>query len=152
MCTCHPQFMYDTWLHWLFETLVGGLSIAAMYKCIRVGVAPSLTTKGLVVMCELPAVAYLLWTSLHGPFFFTTWRSPTSFLVGGGAGLIYFGLSSKVSGASDEGSERWRDRSCLRAGSAKQGRVCAERTRFANTLIHTPRATRGYSAPPPSAF
>jgi len=55
-------------------------------------------------MCELPAVAYLLWTSLHGPMLFSDSFNPTSFLVAVD-GLMYFGLSSKVSRASDELSE-----------------------------------------------
>jgi len=96
--------MYDTWLHWLFKILVGGLSVTAIYTCVRVGVAPSLTTKGLVVTCELPAVAYLLWSVLHGPMFFANTFDPMLFLTFGG-GLVYFGLPSKVSHAIDERCE-----------------------------------------------
>jgi len=54
------DIMYSTWLNWLYRVGIGGLSCIAIYKASKVGISPSLTTKWLVVACELPAVVYLL--------------------------------------------------------------------------------------------
>ena len=60
------DIMYSTWLRWVYLVFIGGLSCATIYRAARVGVAPSLTTKSLVVACELPAALFLLWTSIRG--------------------------------------------------------------------------------------
>ena len=86
--------MYSTWLRWLYNVFIGGLTGAALYRAIKVGVAPSLTTKGLVVACELPAVLFLLWMSIRGPKDLTVF-DPTLFIACGD-GLMFLGLASKV--------------------------------------------------------
>ena len=88
------DIMYLTWLSWLYNVFIGGLSCAALYRAIRVGVAPSLTTKGLVVACELPAVLFLLWMSIRGTTWFTG-ADPTLGLACGD-GLALLGLASKI--------------------------------------------------------
>jgi len=63
-----------------------------------VGVAPSLTTKLLVVACELPAVLFLLWVSIRGHTVQCTRyneANPTLFLACVD-GLVCLGLASKI--------------------------------------------------------
>ena len=86
--------MYSTWLNWLYNVFIGGLACAALYRAIRVGVAPSLTTKGLVVACELPAILYFLWMSIRGHPVYTG-ADPT-LLLACGDGLVFLGLASKI--------------------------------------------------------
>jgi len=86
--------MYSAWLRWLTMVLVGGLSCIAICRAIKVGVAPSLTTKALVVASELPAVLYLLWTSIRGQTIYTG-ANPT-LLLACGDGLVFLGLASKI--------------------------------------------------------
>ena len=57
-------------------------------------VAPSLTTKGLVVACELPALLYLLWMSIRGLKDLTT-SDPTLFIACMD-GLVLLDQASKI--------------------------------------------------------
>ena len=86
--------MFSTWLRWLYNVFIGGLSSTAVYRAIRVGVALSLTSKGLVFVCELPAVLYLLWMIIRGPRWLTG-ADPTLFLTCMD-GLAILGLASKI--------------------------------------------------------
>ena len=90
------QRMYSTWLHWLHKAFVGGLTYLGFSKAHAVGLAPSLTTKGLVVMCELPAIVVLMWFTITGPVYLdATQHDPTVVLAFGDA-FILLGLASKL--------------------------------------------------------
>ena len=88
------HIMYSTGLRLLYNVFIGGLSCAAIYRAVRVCVAPSLTTKGFAEVCELPAALYLLWVSIRGFEDLTTF-DPTLYLAYGD-GLMVLGLASKI--------------------------------------------------------
>jgi len=86
--------MYDTWLNLVFKIFLGGLTAAALYKAVLVGLTPLMTTKGLVVMCELPSLLCFVWFLVRGPLVFDA-LSPTM-LCFTGDGLAILGLASKL--------------------------------------------------------
>jgi len=88
------QIIYSNWLHILYKLLVGGICSLAIYKGNMVGITPVLSTKGLVVMCEVPSVVCLLWFTIRGPLLYDA-LSPTLVLACGD-GVIFVGLASKV--------------------------------------------------------
>ena len=88
------KILYSSWLHILFKVFVGGFAAIALRKSVLVGLQPSWTTKGLVVMCELPAILCLLWSVIRGPLFFDV-LSPTLVNAAGDV-LVILGLASKL--------------------------------------------------------
>jgi len=86
--------MYNTWLHWLFKIFVGCLCSTAVYKAALVGAFPFLSTKALVLLCELPGVIFLLVSTIRGPMFFIT-SDPTSQILCG-IGFMFFGMAAKL--------------------------------------------------------